>query len=107
MPSSGRKHFRSDRKSTRLNSSHTIISYADFCLKKIAFHQNSPREGAVLSLSLPSAAQRRARLVTDSRHHGHTTPLAAAQITRQDRFFFKDRATTETYLFPPPAPLPT
>src|SRR3954462_11282138 len=27
-----------DRKSTRLNSSHTIISYAVFCLKKIADH---------------------------------------------------------------------
>src|SRR5215204_5845071 len=26
--------FRSDRKSTRLNSSHTVISYAVFCLKK-------------------------------------------------------------------------
>src|SRR5258708_29148826 len=26
--------FRSDRKSTRLNSSHQIISYAVFCLKK-------------------------------------------------------------------------
>src|SRR3954466_6304143 len=26
--------FRSDRKSTRLNSSHTIISYAAFCLQK-------------------------------------------------------------------------
>src|SRR3954449_322551 len=26
--------FRSDRKSTRLNSSHTLISYAVFCLKK-------------------------------------------------------------------------
>src|SRR5438034_2791142 len=29
---SGRR--RSDRKSTRLNSSHTVISYAVFCLKK-------------------------------------------------------------------------
>src|SRR5438034_2829066 len=27
-------HERSDRKSTRLNSSHTVISYAVFCLKK-------------------------------------------------------------------------
>src|SRR5258708_9845026 len=27
-------HHRSDRKSTRLNSSHQIISYAVFCLKK-------------------------------------------------------------------------
>src|SRR5260221_7365147 len=26
--------FRVDRKSTRLNSSHTVISYAVFCLKK-------------------------------------------------------------------------
>src|SRR5256885_746482 len=30
---SGRKHPR-DRKSTRLNSSHLVISYAVFCLKK-------------------------------------------------------------------------
>src|SRR5258708_28609902 len=29
-----RLHTRSDRKSTRLNSSHQIISYAVFCLKK-------------------------------------------------------------------------
>src|SRR5438132_2924329 len=27
-------HFQGDRKSTRLNSSHTVISYAVFCLKK-------------------------------------------------------------------------
>src|SRR5256885_7497191 len=27
-------HLRSDRKSTRLNSSHLVISYAVFCLKK-------------------------------------------------------------------------
>src|SRR5260221_13915744 len=27
-------HLISDRKSTRLNSSHTVISYAVFCLKK-------------------------------------------------------------------------
>src|SRR3954466_2993527 len=34
MPSSGVKKCALDRKSTRLNSSHTIISYAVFCLKK-------------------------------------------------------------------------
>src|SRR5436190_12213643 len=28
------RRVRSDRKSTRLNSSHTVISYAVFCLKK-------------------------------------------------------------------------
>src|SRR5438034_2584216 len=30
----GRRHDDLDRKSTRLNSSHTVISYAVFCLKK-------------------------------------------------------------------------
>src|SRR6266850_6230519 len=30
----GAHHWRRDRKSTRLNSSHLVISYAVFCLKK-------------------------------------------------------------------------
>src|SRR5437588_4350920 len=36
-PEGSRRHFHlphGDRKSTRLNSSHTVISYAVFCLKK-------------------------------------------------------------------------
>src|SRR5258708_30414307 len=33
-PTSSSRSRRSDRKSTRLNSSHQIISYAVFCLKK-------------------------------------------------------------------------
>src|ERR1022692_468548 len=33
--------FRSDRKSTRLNSSHLVISYAVFCLKKKKKHTES------------------------------------------------------------------
>src|SRR5258708_13709459 len=33
---------RSDRKSTRLNSSHQIISYAVFCLKKKKIHNTLP-----------------------------------------------------------------
>src|SRR5256885_5702352 len=32
-----------DRKSTRLNSSHLVISYAVFCLKKKKKHQYNPR----------------------------------------------------------------
>src|SRR5260221_906062 len=31
--------FYRDRKSTRLNSSHTVISYAVFCLKKTKLHE--------------------------------------------------------------------
>src|SRR5438034_6875997 len=34
-----RVSFREDRKSTRLNSSHTVISYAVFCLKKKKTHR--------------------------------------------------------------------
>src|SRR5436190_12111047 len=33
-----------DRKSTRLNSSHTVISYAVFCLKKKKKYTDSPHE---------------------------------------------------------------
>src|SRR5438034_5934863 len=33
-----------DRKSTRLNSSHTVISYAVFCLKKKIFGHTSGRD---------------------------------------------------------------
>src|SRR5438132_7013666 len=33
-PAGTRRPARRDRKSTRLNSSHTVISYAVFCLKK-------------------------------------------------------------------------
>src|SRR5215204_7156828 len=41
---------RGDRKSTRLNSSHTVISYAVFCLKK----KKTRLEGAVVCfLNLP------------------------------------------------------
>src|SRR3954467_5300592 len=40
--------FRSDRKSTRLNSSHTIISYAVFCLKKKNKHHSDPFPASLL-----------------------------------------------------------
>src|SRR5437588_1017385 len=42
-PPTGRRR---DRKSTRLNSSHTVISYAVFCLKK----KNTERSPALLAL---------------------------------------------------------
>src|SRR2546427_9492248 len=39
-PPRGRVHDRTDRKSTRLNSSHSQISYAVFCLKKKKYFTN-------------------------------------------------------------------
>src|SRR5258708_18771740 len=40
-------HTRLDRKSTRLNSSHQIISYAVFCLKKKKIQTPSPQNNTV------------------------------------------------------------
>src|SRR5260221_10959159 len=42
-------YFPSDRKSTRLNSSHTVISYAVFCLKK----KNVRNGNTLTTLHLP------------------------------------------------------
>src|SRR5258708_23264855 len=43
------KFGQTDRKSTRLNSSHQIISYAVFCLKKKSHWEYAPSELLVLS----------------------------------------------------------
>src|SRR5260221_5345620 len=40
-----------DRKSTRLNSSHTVISYAVFCLKKKKTAHSAPVESAAAAPS--------------------------------------------------------
>src|SRR5256885_13199684 len=37
------KHVTRDRKSTRLNSSHLVISYAVFCLKKKKYYNSTMR----------------------------------------------------------------
>src|SRR2546430_4373433 len=54
-----------DRKSTRLNSSHSQISYAVFCLKK----KKQGRCYALLSRRTRSALRQRTRL-----HRNHTQP---------------------------------
>src|ERR1039457_883685 len=86
-----------DRKSTRLNSSHLVISYAVFCLKKIsmlvaAFQQRLPLGVAVVLLAgvhdcVAKGCELRAR---PPRAAGHQRlPLGF--------FFFNDTATTEIY----------
>src|SRR2546430_579835 len=74
-------HDDRDRKSTRLNSSHSQISYAVFCLKK--------KNGGA---RIPAGAAQRAargdpRRATAVRRGG----------PRRGRFFFNDTATTEIY----------
>src|SRR3954462_4622479 len=91
--------FRSDRKSTRLNSSHTIISYAVFCLKK---KKKSP--SSIKNKSTWGAAKH-------TRHeslHSHITCATATTTTLDPLhpgpsvvvfFFLKDRGPPETYPF--------
>src|SRR5438034_6254406 len=40
-----------DRKSTRLNSSHTVISYAVFCLKKKNYNKQRPYTSSIIYIS--------------------------------------------------------
>src|SRR2546426_4465123 len=49
---------RQDRKSTRLNSSHLVISYAVFCLKKKKNNNNStqPRQTTTTPITSPDAS---------------------------------------------------
>src|SRR6201993_5355825 len=85
-----------DRKSTRLNSSHSQISYAVFCLKKNDL--SSPHDP-----------------IQDSepwRHIKKTGELIDVQITsslltfRVKNFFLNDTAATENHTLSPHAPLP-
>src|SRR3954465_3980107 len=98
--------FRSDRKSTRLNSSHTIISYAVFCLKK---NRTPPRT------SFPPAGTPGGSLFARSRRAAHG-PSSARRPARElcsrlsigvAFFFFKDTATPGVHPFslPPPPPI--
>src|SRR5256885_1386225 len=66
-----------DRKSTRLNSSHLVISYAVFCLKK--------------KKKLPTSTYRRHSLLISSFIFTLTSPRSFFF------FFFNDTATTEIY----------
>src|SRR2546422_8536334 len=63
-PSTG---IRTDRKSTRLNSSHGYISYAVFCLKKKKKHHNI--------ISRSQSNTHRHSLITGDGKHGQARPV--------------------------------
>src|SRR6266536_802762 len=96
------RHFddasRSDRKSTRLNSSHERMSYAVFCLKKKISRLRScvgcllrfARCGAIISI--PS---RRNSSYSDSPSYARS-PIGFSGLASLI-FFFNDTATTEIY----------
>src|SRR3954465_15535507 len=89
-----------DRKSTRLNSSHTIISYAVFCLKKKktkAPPHPPPRVRPPTPPPETSVAPRDARL-----HRGLGARTAAREVASRELFFFflMMRGPPRSTLFP-------
>src|SRR3954466_13388354 len=89
--------FRSDRKSTRLNSSHTIISYAVFCLKKKKKPLHSPKHSQLAyntcALNTLSSSTHYYSALT----HTLCRLFSAATSIFFFFFFFNDTATTEIY----------
>src|SRR3989454_6130417 len=76
-PLQGRRHLAGrDRKSTRLNSSHLVISYAVFCLKKkkntqATAHTRRPRQ---TDMADPITPQSQAHSMRASAWHGDVLP---------------------------------
>src|SRR3954463_16784214 len=96
-----------DRKSTRLNSSHTIISYAVFCLKKKQWFAPGSRTpgrnfptGASLVAEPAPALVRRALSVA-------LVAVEAGSPQQPSIFFLNDAAPTEFSPFPLPGVLAT
>src|SRR3954465_10913181 len=80
--------FRSDRKSTRLNSSHTIISYAVFCLKKKKQADRPFGREATLGAPLPRPPHQRRAARRCRRAAGPASELRPARGVRPRFFFF-------------------
>src|ERR1039457_979042 len=91
-----RRHY-SDRKSTRLNSSHLVISYAVFCLKKKK-NNNIPSWSRACDQTAHSAVL---RLRYTSCHQCGPTHIHVSHMAYICLFFFffffNDTATTEIY----------
>src|SRR3954449_4642476 len=105
MPSSGVQTCALDRKSTRLNSSHTLISYAVFCLKKQTCSDGDPASGDVaVDEAFDSSAEfwdLFADVFARPSVDGKGSPLSFTVF-----FFFNDAATTEIYTLPLHGALP-
>src|SRR5215211_5053078 len=82
---------RADRKSTRLNSSHTVISYAVFCLKKKKKNKNDLEH---VDTEHAKMMQAECEGIYRSAWDSYYTPDHLFSILF---FFFNDTATTEIY----------
>src|ERR1039458_5475796 len=91
-------HPNRDRKSTRLNSSHSGISYAVFCLKKnLKAHRRTPA-GYCLTPRNIDGPRRRMRKVP-LHVSGPSLGMGSWRLSAllRSSFFFNDTATPEIY----------
>src|ERR1022692_4685508 len=104
MPSSGVQTC-ADRKSTRLNSSHLVISYAVFCLKKNnnSYFTQCEAEGFRRITFFSARPDGRARYTTTIIADRGRGPVMLANVIF---FFFKDRGATGLPIFSLHPPLP-
>src|SRR3954465_14835774 len=100
MPSSGVQTC-ADRKSTRLNSSHTIISYAVFCLKKKSqptphHTRYPPSRTPARPATTPAARRERGHALVHRTRHA--VPGAFREVITF--FFLRIRRPPKSPLFP-------
>src|ERR1022692_576428 len=96
-----------DRKSTRLNSSHLVISYAVFCLKKKQTQRGAPHRVSgccICSSTRNTALWRPRRGEQDTRSWSVWQHIVISLVCLL--FFFNDAAPTEISPLSLPAPLP-
>src|SRR5258708_20318300 len=84
-------HRRRDRKSTRLNSSHQIVSYAVFCLKKKNHHNQAPHRADLNGICF----------------HARVSPVRHASVLLVRPARAAARVTTPGQPLPPPVRAPT
>src|SRR3954464_11720479 len=85
-----------DQKSTRLNSSHTIISYAVFCLKKKKRDNRAPTSTHALQSATTRHTPRRSLMAAS--HCCSPSSMCPKMFSSTTMvFFFNDTATTEIY----------
>src|ERR1022692_3227806 len=89
-PAMGARLTWTDRKSTRLNSSHLVISYAVFCLKK-----KMPGFGIQTGTNNMANDSGEVIAINPNADAGSQSPLNNADS--YNFFFFNDTATTEIY----------
>src|SRR6202021_240555 len=105
IPAAGTATAR-DRKSTRLNSSHQIISYAVFCLKKNTDVSGSAASGSGRAARPEACYYARASPALDPAPPRPATPPLLERPSASEVFFLNDRGTREVNPFPQPAALP-